>query len=105
MDNQIATPIVRISDSRVQIYVDLDWRIKAGRLKPGDRIGIDDAAEQRGVPGEIVVMAGSLLVAEGSCSMAASRSGSRVRAPWHGVWRPSREGPGGRRRRPGADSG
>jgi len=65
MDNQMAVPIFRISDRWVQIYVDFDWLIKAGRLKPSDRIDIDDVAQEWGVPGEVVSMAVGLLVTEG----------------------------------------
>jgi DNA-binding GntR family transcriptional regulator len=59
------SPEIRISDKWVHIYVDLDWRIKVGHLKPLGRIDIDEAAKEWGVPGEIVGMAVSLLVAEG----------------------------------------
>ena len=54
-----------IKEKWVSIYVDLDWLIKAGILKPGDRCEADAIAQAWGVPDEVVIKALRLLAGEG----------------------------------------
>jgi hypothetical protein len=46
-----------IKEKRVSIYVDLDWLIKAGILKPRDRCEAGAIARAWGVPDEAVIKA------------------------------------------------